>query len=106
MSVGEKWFWSAVRKDVLGFRIRRQVAIGPYILDFYIPKAKLCVEIDGEQHALTLRKDGIRDAYLQERGILTLRIPSVDLFRTDVDAYSEWIKAVKKLCEERCCDAE
>ena len=51
MSVGEKWFWSAVRKDVLGFRIRRQVAIGPYILDFYIPKAKLCVEIDGEQHA-------------------------------------------------------
>ena len=62
MSVGEKWFWSAVRKDVLGFRIRRQVAIGPYILDFYIPKAKLCVEIDGEQHALTLRKDGIRDA--------------------------------------------
>ncbi len=83
MSVSEKWFWAEVRKDFLGYRFRRQVAMGPYILDFYVPRAKLCIEIDGEQHALRQEQDERRDAFLADLGILTIRIPSLDLFHQD-----------------------
>lgn len=101
MSVSEQWFWAAVRKDLLGFRFRRQVAIGPYFLDFYVPKAKLCIEIDGEQHQDRIEQDQRRDAYLAEFGILTLRIPSLDLFHKEQDRYSAWIREVERICHER-----
>lgn len=101
MSVSEKWFWQAVRKDLLGFRFRRQVPIGPYFLDFYVPAAKLCVEIDGEQHALTREKDKARDEYLASFGIETLLIPSLDFFCEDQDKYSPWIILVQNLIHQR-----
>ena len=101
LSVGEVWFWRAVRKDLLGFRFRRQVPVGPYFLDFYVPAAKLCIEIDGEQHALTRTKDRERDEYLARFGIETLRVPSLDFFCDEKDKFSPWILKVQKLCQER-----
>gem|GEM_PF-982190 len=101
MSVSEKWFWSAVRKDVLGFRFRRQYRIGPYFLDFYVPAARLCVEVDGEQHALRADKDSKRDEYLAQFGILTVRVPSLDLFRRDHDKFVAWLVEIRSLCASR-----
>ena len=100
-SVGEAWFWAAVRKDLLGFRFRRQHRVGDYFLDFYCPSAKLCVEIDGEQHAERVEADARRDAYLTERGVLTLRIPSLDLFEKERDLYSKWVDETRRICEQR-----
>lgn len=101
MSVSEQRFWAAVRRDELGFRVRRQVPIGPYFLDFYIPSAKVCVEIDGEQHEDRRASDAKRDAFLAERGIATLRIPSLDLFEPNDILITKWVYAVKRLCEAR-----
>jgi len=101
MSVAEQWFWGVARKDQLGFRVRRQVAMGPYILDFYVPSAKLCIEIDGEQHSASVGKDRLRDAYLAERGILTVRIPSLDFFEKNQDHFSKWIQEIQDLCNLR-----
>jgi len=98
MSVAEQWFWGAVRKDQLGYRVGRQVTMGPYILDFYVPSAKLCIEIDGEQHSASVEKDRLRDAFLAERGILTVRIPSLDFFGKDQDLFSKWIQEIQDLC--------
>ena len=101
MSVSERCFWEAVRYDALGFRCRRQVAMGPYILDFYVPAAKLCIEIDGEQHLERLDTDARRDQYLADHGILTIRIPSLDLFDENHTQLSHWVNVVKRLCEDR-----
>jgi very-short-patch-repair endonuclease len=101
MSVSEKWFWSAVRHDALGFRFRRQYSIGPYFLDFYVPSARVCIEIDGEQHAERQEADAKRDAYLAEMGILTIRIPSLDLFYRERDLYSQWVHEVARVLRER-----
>ncbi len=51
-------------------------ASGPYVLDFFCPAAKLAIEVDGEAHALGDRpvRDRLRDAFLAEQGIETLRI--------------------------------
>jgi len=44
----------------------RQRIIGSYIVDFYCPKAKLVIEIDGSQHGEkeTAEYDTIRTEYL------------------------------------------
>ncbi len=47
----EKLLWEKLKsKHLLGFKFRRQHGIGNYIVDFYCPKLKLAIEIDGESH--------------------------------------------------------
>jgi len=44
--------WSRLRRKQLeGFRFRRQHPLGPYVVDFCCAEAKLIVEVDGGQHA-------------------------------------------------------
>jgi very-short-patch-repair endonuclease len=60
--------WLLLRDGRLnGFKFRRQVPVGPYIVDLLCVGAKLIVEADGSQHAESLR-DNIRDAYLASQG--------------------------------------
>jgi very-short-patch-repair endonuclease len=103
MSTSERVLWELSRKDRLGFRFRRQVRVGPYCLDFYCPAASLCVEVDGEQHELRRDRDRERDAFLLERGIETLRIPSLWLF-DDVllrQAYEAVLNALERRTGQR-----
>jgi Protein of unknown function (DUF559) len=47
MTLPEIVLWQALGKGRLaGLRFRRQNPIGPYILDFYCPSARLAVEVD------------------------------------------------------------
>ena len=75
----EVGLWGHLRNRQLGgFRFRRQHPIGPYILDFYCPQARLAVEIDGSAHGHPdqIRHDARRDEWLATKGVRTLRIPS------------------------------
>lgn len=77
MTEAEELFWSRVRnKQLDGLRVKRQYGLGPYILDFYIPKYKLAIELDGGVHSigLVIRKDQNKDAFLNENGISVLRL--------------------------------
>ena len=71
---GERRLWAALRRDRFGFRVKRQVPIGPFIVDFYVPSAKLAIELDGDMH--DAEYDANRDKYLSSLGVETLRIPS------------------------------
>lgn len=64
-----------------GFKFRRQVPIGPYIVDFVCLSAKLVVEVDGDLHetASAKRHDAHRDAYLRSLGYEVLRIDEPDI---------------------------
>jgi 2-isopropylmalate synthase len=55
-----------------GLKFRRQVPVGPYIVDFLSVSARLIVEADSSQHAESDR-DKTRDAYLKSRGWKVLR---------------------------------
>ena len=47
----EQVLWSRLRrKQLLGIQFYRQRPIGKYIVDYFAPKAKLVVEVDGSQH--------------------------------------------------------
>jgi len=62
---------------------RRQHPIGPYILDFYCADAQLAVEIDRMSHEGRAEHDARRDAWLARQNIRVLRIPAVDVLRSD-----------------------
>jgi len=69
--------WRRLRgKQLAGVQFYRQKAIGDYIVDFYAPKAKLVIEIDGSQHleAPKASKDRERDEYLGSLGLTVLRV--------------------------------
>ena len=70
----EEILWQAIRSGALGVRFRRQVILGPVIVDFFAPSAALVVEVDGGMHAAQRDADRIRDESLAMRGIRVLRI--------------------------------
>ena len=71
----EKLLWQQIRKKQLGFLFWRQYSVGPYVLDFYCPKLRLAIEVDGGQHAKeeNILYDAEREQYLTGLDITTLR---------------------------------
>src|SRR3989344_4241400 len=65
--------WSKLRNNQLGFKIKRQYSVGPYVLDFYCPFKKLAIEIDGLQHVEDKEYDVLRSDYLSVFGIKVIR---------------------------------
>jgi very-short-patch-repair endonuclease len=69
--------WGELRGRRLGgWKWRRQVPIGPFIVDFYCPSSRLVVELDGSHHLDQLAYDARRTRFLHERGLRVLRFPS------------------------------
>ena len=72
--------WSRLRRKQLdGFRFRRQQPIGPYIVDFFCPEVKLVIEVDGGQHNVEEVKDKKRSRWLEERGYRVIRFWNNDV---------------------------
>jgi len=73
--------WRLLRDRRLnGFKFRRQVPVGPYIVDFLCVASRLIVEADGSQHDQNGR-DGVRDACLESQGWTVLRFWNPDVLR-------------------------
>jgi very-short-patch-repair endonuclease len=76
MTDAEKLLWSKMRgKQLKGLQFYRQKIIGNYIADFYCPKSKLVIEVDGGQHYSDegKEKDSIRDDYMKGAGLTIIR---------------------------------
>jgi very-short-patch-repair endonuclease len=96
LSAPEARLWSRLRTRRLGQPVfRRQHPIGPYVLDFYCPKANLAIEIDGISHDMTDRgqRDERRDAWLKKHGVTVLRIPATELTRNIDEAVDAIVRA-------------
>lgn len=71
----ERVLWGRLRRKQLdGFKFRRQVIILGWIVDFYCPKARFVVELDGRGH--DIRHDAFRDSVMRRYGFEVLRLPS------------------------------
>ena len=73
MTLAEARLWSAIRNNSLGYRIRRQHPLGPFIADFYCHEARLVIEVDGPIHETQVVRYAQRDAWIAEQGIEVLR---------------------------------
>ena len=85
--------WTRLRRRQLkGFKFRRQHPIGPFFADFFCPEAKLVVEIDGSQHADELALDKNRTEFLRDAGYRVLRFWNHEI-RSEIDA------VVQRICD-------
>ena len=70
----EAVLWKMLKgRNADGMKFRRQQGIGPYVLDFYCPELRLCVELDGSSHDYKYEYDEQRTEFLQKQGIRVLR---------------------------------
>jgi very-short-patch-repair endonuclease len=91
MTDAEKFLWSKVRmKQLNGYQFYRQRIISDYIVDFFCPRAKLVIEVDGGQHysGKTAEADRIRDDYMRNLGLKVLRFTDTDVL-TNVEGVVE-----------------
>ena len=74
MTKEEKHLWYDFLK-LLPLTVKRQKNFENYIIDFYIPQAKIAIEIDGVQHTTedNFKADAERDNALASWGIKVLR---------------------------------
>jgi very-short-patch-repair endonuclease len=81
----ERLLWSRLRRrQIEGFKFRRQHSVGPYICDFACLELRIVVELDGSQHVDQSDYDVRRDAFLRSNGFRVLRFWNNDvLVRTD-----------------------
>jgi len=87
--------WKLLRgRQLKGFKFRRQFSIGRYVLDFYCPKLKLGIEIDGESHYTTEGKanDIIRQEVIENFDVTLLRFTNTDVMENSEGVILEIMK--------------
>ena len=92
----EAVMWQALKARRLdGWRWRRQFSIGGYILDFYCPKAKLGIELDGAPHFTPQGAiaDGVKLEFLEDLDIRVLHFEN-HLLRDSSDIVLDTIRRV------------
>ena len=89
----EKYLWSRLRNRQLeGFKFRRQVPIGRYVVDFICSDKNLIVELDGGHHADQVSADQERSRELGNRGYHVIRF-----WNNDVLANADGV--LESICE-------
>ena len=81
-TASEAVMWTCLQARKLdGRKFRRQHSVGPFILDFYCPSERLCVEIDGGVHEnpTASMNDQDRDDYLETLHIRVLRFTNKEV---------------------------
>jgi very-short-patch-repair endonuclease len=74
----KKLWWHLHRLSLKGSHFRRQVRLGPYIVDFASHKARVVIEVDGGQHAENAA-DAVRTKFIEGQGYRVLRFWNNDV---------------------------
>ena len=71
------------RKQLGGYKFRRQYSIGGYVVDFYCPRLRLVIEVDGPSHFINneaVKNDQERQAFIESFNIKFVRISNNDIY--------------------------
>jgi very-short-patch-repair endonuclease len=80
----EQALWRGLREFKLAnLHFRRQAPIGPYVADFACHRAKVIVELDGDQHGTDegVAYDAERTAFLEARGYRVIRFANWEVLK-------------------------
>ena len=97
-TLSEVLFWNEVKgKRINGFQFLRQKPIGNFIIDFYCPKLRLAIEIDGDSHGFdeAIQRDKFKEKYLSKLGIHLIRYDDNELksnIQGTIDHLIDWIE--------------
>ncbi|MDM8337142.1 endonuclease domain-containing protein [Mediterranea massiliensis] len=108
MTTAEIALWLMLRgKQLDSVKFRRQYGVGPFILDFYCPAARLGIEVDGQGHFTEkgINYDQCREEYLwRKHGIRLLRFENKQIFEYPdfvLNDIRQALKETKKEIEDR-----
>jgi very-short-patch-repair endonuclease len=87
----EQIMWTKLRKSQLGFKFTRQYSVDGYVMDFYCPKLRIGIEIDGGIHRSKLEYDAYRDKYIKSYDIKVIKFSDQEVIN-NIDV------VIKKLC--------
>ena len=98
MTPWERKLWYCFLKGY-PVKFNRQKAIGSYIVDFYCPKAKLAVELDGSGHYQeeSQKKDRVRTEELESMGLTVIRFSNLDVDKNFYGVCSVIDEMIKKM---------
>ena len=93
----EQVLWQRVKAKQLGAKFRRQYSVDAYVLDFYAPRSKLAIEVDGDSHFTTAatQYDEERTIYVKQFGIEVLRFTNLEIFE-NIEGVLDAIEAAVK----------
>ena len=81
--------WMRLRsRQLAGWKFRRQVPMGKYIVDFVCFERKVVIEVDGGHHQEQARYDTTRTTWLESQGFRVFRFWNHEIL-TDVEAVQE-----------------
>jgi very-short-patch-repair endonuclease len=81
MTEAEKRLWYLLRGHRFdGVKFKRQVQVGPYIVDFASISRRLIIELDGGQHDSQREYDARRTAWLEADGYRVIRFWNNEVF--------------------------
>lgn len=96
-TLSEILFWKTLNnKSLLGFDLDRQVVIGNYIVDFFVPELGLLVEIDGSTHDEKVEYDKHRDKYLQSLDLLVIHYTDLSIKKSLSFVVDNFVVRVEK----------
>ncbi len=99
LTLSEILLWQRIKgKQLLGYDFHRQKPIDEYVVDFYCPRLKLVIEIDGDSHEGKEEADKIRQDKLESLGLTVMRYWYWDWDVKDnvdgiIEHLKEWIEA-------------
>ena len=103
-TAAEVALWKMLKnRQIEGVKFRRQFSIGAYILDFYSPEIRLCIELDGATHFTEGGSDYDcnRTEYLRkEHDIVVLRFENKTLYNYPEEVLAKIRCAIKERLNE------
>ena len=96
-NLSEVIFWQTFKyKNKLKFDIDRQVIIGNFIVDFFVPELGLVFEIDGSSHNSKIEYDAERDNFMQSLNLQIVRISDIEVKKNIQSVYKLVLETVQK----------
>ena len=99
MPPAERILWGKLKgKQLGGFKFRRQHSIDEFILDFYCPKARLAIEIDGDSHfeSENAKNDSERTRKIELQGPKILRFTNTEIYESLEGVLDQILKHLKE----------
>ena len=99
LTPAEARLWLHLQRGQLAERkFRRQHSIGRYVVDFYCPREKLIVELDGaaHDHDAAWRRDEQRTQYFSTVGLQVVRFENCDVIENLEGCWRRYVSSFRK----------
>jgi very-short-patch-repair endonuclease len=93
----ETKLWLQLRgRRLQGWKFRRQVPMGRYVVDFFCLDAKLIIEVDGGQHDANRAKDEARTRAIERLGYRVIRFWNNDVLQNTPGVLEQILLSLKR----------